>query len=132
MLIKGEVLQELIMGMSKNNKLNNLYFALFPFINVDIFNAPTNISGFTKIVFGLLIFNIILLYCIVNIVAYFGIIYIIEHTDLEQKYPKFRPIIKYYKNTSIIFLIIEIIFVILYILVNIGVCLHLLYLSNVI
>lgn len=72
----------------------------------------------------------ILLYCIINIVFYFGCLYLLKYTEFENKYPKLSPIIKYYQKTSIIFLIIVIIFVILTLLVTIGLCSHLLYISN--
>jgi len=112
------------------NKLNNVYFALFPFFNLDMFNAPDSLSGVNKIIVGVLTFTIIILYCVLNIVGYFGCLYLIKHTDLENKYPKLKPIIKYYLKTSIVFLIVEIIFVISSLLLIIGVCSHLLYITN--
>jgi hypothetical protein len=109
---------------------NKYYFSLLPIINWDIFTVPATMSGLNKIIFGILGFAIILLYSIINIVAYLGIMYIIKYTNLEDKYPKLKPIIKYYQGTSTIFLIIEIIFVIGSLLIIIGLCLHLLYINN--
>lgn len=70
------------------NRLYNVYFALFPFMNGNIFSAPDSVSGVNKILFGVLTFTTILLYCLVNIIGYFGFLYIMKHTELEQKYPK--------------------------------------------
>lgn len=92
---------------------------------------PESISALNKVVFGIFTITSILLYCIINIVGYFGCLYIIKHTELEKKkYPKLSPIIKYYQNTSVIFLTIEIIFVVSTLLLVMGLCLHLLYISN--
>lgn len=116
--------------MEKKNNL--ILFALLPIFNGSMFTWSDSISGVNKIILGILIITTILLYCIINIVLYFGCLYLIKHTELEKKYPKLIPIIKYYQNTSIIFLIIEIIFVISTLLVVIGLCTHLLYISNTI
>lgn len=91
---------------------------------------PDSISALNKVVFGIFTITSILLYCIINIVGYFGCLYMIKHTELEKKYPKLSPIIKYYQNTSVIFLTIEIIFVVSTLLLVMGLCLHLLYISN--
>lgn len=120
---------QIIIIMIKN-KIYNVYFALFPFINVNLFSAPDSVSGVNKILFGVLTFTTILLYCLINILGYFGFLYIMKHTELEQKYPKWKPIFKYYENTSIVFLIIEILFVLLSLLLVIGLCVQLLYISK--
>jgi hypothetical protein len=67
------------------NKNKTLFFALLPFINGNLFNWPDTISGVNKIVLGVLTISTILLYCILNIVFYFGCLYIIKHTELEKK-----------------------------------------------
>ena len=123
------------MGRIKNNIVKNTMVfrtaaGWFPFINLNIFTMPDSISALNKVVFGIFTITSILLYCIINIVGYFGCLYIIKHTELEKKYPKLSPIIKYYQNTSVIFLIIEIIFVVSTLLLVMGLCLHLLYISN--
>ena len=114
--------------------MNRFYYTIFysilPIFNGNIFHWPDTVSGLNKIIFGVLTITTILLICIINIVGYFSVLYIIKHTDLEKKYPKFKPIIKYYENTSIIFLIIEIIFVISILLLIIGLCAQLIYTSH--
>ena len=113
-----------------NKKFYPLGLALLPFINSDMFSVPESLSGLNKMIFSILIITVLLLYNIINIVAYFGALYIIKYTDLESKYPKLKVIINYYKNTSLVFLIIEITFVILTLLTVIGLCLYLLYFAN--
>lgn len=121
---------DLIMVVTLKMEKNNTYFALLPFINSSLLSAPESLSAVNKIIYGVLTFTIILLYCIINIIGYFGVLYIIKYTDLQTKYPKLSPIIKYYQNTSFVFLIIEIIFVIFSLLLIIFLCIHLLYISN--
>lgn len=121
-------------GSNSNNGQNNLnlLYALFPFtfINDNLFSSVNTVSAINRILLGVVTIALILVYCIINIVAYFACLYIIKHTELENKYPKLKPVIKYYQNTSIIFLIIEIIFVVSTLLLVIGLCLHFLYISN--
>jgi hypothetical protein len=99
------ITQTLITVVTKvrNNETN--FFCLFPFIDGFIFKAPDTLSNFTKVVVGILTIHILLFLCFINITAYFGCLYIIKHTELDKKYPKLKPIIKYYENSSIIFLI---------------------------
>lgn len=115
------------MGMV--NKNNNLY-SLLPFITGYITNSVDSISSVNKVISGVLIITVTILFCLMNIIGYFGGLYIIKHTDLESKYPKLKPIVKYYHNTNIVLLIIEIIFVFFVLLFVIGFCIYLLYYSN--
>lgn len=117
--------------IAKANNINPHFYVLFPFIDTNLFNSTNNLSNIQKVLLGVLTTTVILLYCIINIVGYFSVLYIIKHTELEKKYPKFSPIIKYYQNTNIIFLIIEIVFVIFILLLVIVMCSHLLYISKI-
>lgn len=123
-----EVIKVIII-MEKNNK-NSSYLSLIPFMNLDWLSAPESLYGINKLIFSILIFSVIILWCIINIIGYFGSLYLIKYTDLETKYPKFKPIFKYYLSTSTVFLIVEIVFVISTLLIIIGVCIHLLYITN--
>jgi len=122
-----------IVTMVKNKNKNNktILYGLLPFIDNNLFNLPSTLSSINRVILGILIISIILLYCIINIIGYFSCLYIIKYTDLIKKYPKLSPIIKYYENTSIMFLVIEIIFVIFTLLVVKALCTHFLYLANV-
>jgi len=72
-------------------------------INDFLFNKPDTIEGLNKIILNVLIISTLLLYSIIIIVFYFGCLFIIRNTELENKYPKLKPIIKYYLNTSYFF-----------------------------
>jgi len=111
---------------------NKIVYALLPFtFSIDnLFSSVNTVSAINRILLGVVTITLILLYSIINIVAYFACLYIIKHTELENKYPKLKPVINYYQNTSITFLIIEIIFVVSTLLLVIGLCLHFIYTSN--
>jgi hypothetical protein len=111
---------------------NKIVYALFPFTFIidNLFSSVNTVSAINRVVLGVATITLILLYSIINIVAYFACLYIINTRDLENKYPKLKPVIKYYKNTSIIFLIIEIIYVVSILLLVIGLCLYFIYTSS--
>jgi hypothetical protein len=88
---------------------------------------PDSVSALNKVVIGIFTITSILLFCIINIVGYFGSLFIINS---RKKYPKLSRIINYYQKTNIVLLIIEIIFVIFVLLFVIGFCIYLLYYSN--
>jgi hypothetical protein len=106
---------------------NNVSYSFLPFISLNIPIAPDNLTGFNKVLYGVLTISIILLSCFINIIGYLLTLYLIKYTDIEIKYPRLKPFITYFKNTSLITIIIEIIFFIVTILAVIGVCIKLLY-----
>ena len=97
----------------------------FSFIDVSV--LPDTASGMDKFLFGILSISLILLWCIINITGYFLTLYIIHYTDLANKYPKYTKLINYFKNANIMYIIIEIIFIIIILLSTIAVCIKLIY-----
>jgi len=106
---------------------NNFIYGFLPFINLDFSILPDTPTGFHKFLLGILMLSIVLLWCFINIIGYILTLYIIKYTNLEEKYPKFKPLFTYYQNMNYIFIIIEIIFFMLTILTVIGICINLLY-----
>ena len=121
------MLKKIKVNIVKNNK--KLY-AIVPLIAGYITNSVDTANTFNKVLSSVLIISIAILLCLFNIIGYFGGLYIIKHTNLEQKYPKLKTVIKYYQNTSILFLILEIIFVFSILLIIIGICIQLLYFNE--
>jgi hypothetical protein len=74
---------------------------------------------------GFLTLNLLLLWAIINIVGYFGSLYIIKYTNISDKYPKLIPILNYYEKYSTILIIVVLVILILFI--NISLLLYLLY-----
>ena len=108
-----------------NNKFNNL-FALFPFSLFDINIIPETASAFDKILFSLMILGILTLWSFIDIVGHFIVLYLIDHKKIEEKYPRYIFLIKYFKKVNYYFLTFEIIFFISIYLIVILICLNLL------
>lgn len=100
------------------NKKNNLNYSFFlPFL-LDYLGLNTQNETDPVILVSthILILAIIILFCFINISGYIIFIYIIKETNLIEKYPKFKKIIKYYESTNKIFLLFEIILVLILLL----------------
>ena len=82
---------KLISSNKNDNKI--ILFALLPFVNGDWFKMPETMSSYNKVILGMLILSSVLLYCIMNVIFYFACLYIIQHTELEKKYPKLNKVI---------------------------------------
>lgn len=64
-------------------------------------------SSMTRLSFSIFVLSLISLLCFINVIVYMMGYVLIQKKDYENKYPKFSGIIKYYKNSSIIYVIIE-------------------------
>lgn len=109
---------------------NNVIYCFVPFINLGDNINPETLDGFNKLLLGILIISIILLWCFISIVGYLLTLYILKYTKLEEKYPKLKPFIVYFQNTNYVLIVIEIIIFIATILGVIGICINLLYFNN--
>jgi hypothetical protein len=89
-----------------NNKLTQSFFFPFLLSYFDL-NIPENSQPIIQYVFGMTILSLIALLSFINLFIYLFIMYSINHYDLENKYPKFKWIINYYKKTSFFIIVIE-------------------------
>jgi hypothetical protein len=106
-------------------------FSIFPFLNLDPailldIQTPTSLQ---KLLIGLVGIFILELLIFLSIVGYLITLYIIKYTEIEQKYPKLKIIINYYKNTNLIFIIFEVLFFVIFNVTLIILFGHLLYLT---
>nr|YP_010759079.1 hypothetical protein QEO35_mgp40 [Hericium alpestre]WEX31993.1 hypothetical protein [Hericium alpestre] len=127
---KTEANKKSIYFFNKPNKNigKYLYSAnLIPFFNFDWSAGPENMSGFQQLFFGILGFAIVLLWCFINVIGYFVVLYLINYTDLENKLGKYHFIIKYYKKITFFSIIIDIIFIFVTLLTIIGLCIIIVY-----
>lgn len=121
-------IKTLIKSIKPNFSNSNYIYSLFPFLNLDSILTPiSNLSGFYKMVYGILMLSILLLISIVQVAMYFLILYLITNYNLVEKYPKYNKIILYFKNMNVIYIIIELIFVVVTLLTLIVICIKLLY-----
>ena len=72
-------------------------------------NLETGNSSLNQFAFGIFILSITGLLCFLNISFYLISYYLIQKGNYENKYPRFRKLINYYKNISMFNLTIEII-----------------------
>ena len=72
-------------------------------------NLETGNSSLNQFAFGIFIISITGLLCFLNISFYLISYYLIQKGNYEDKYPRFRKLINYYKNISMFNLTIEII-----------------------
>lgn len=56
----------------------------------------------TQFAYGVLLISLVAFFCFTNIVGYLIVIYLIQKSDYETKYPKFARLINYYKNINLV------------------------------
>ena len=64
-------------------------------------------SSNSNINYGVFLLSLIALICFINVLGLLSVHILIQKKDYETKYPKFKKIINYYKNTSLVYVIIE-------------------------
>jgi hypothetical protein len=78
---------------------------ILSFLDITI---PDHASTLTQFSFSVFLLSLVALFCLINILAYLLTYIFIQKGDYENKYPKLKILIKVYKNTSIFYVIIEI------------------------
>ena len=122
------LIQKMIINKKKEILLNmnrSIIYAILPIIDWSI--LPDTPTGFHKFLLGILGLSIILLWCFINVIGYFIVLYGIKYINLEVKYPKLKRVINYFYNMNYIFIIIEIIYILVILITVIVICILLLY-----
>ena len=101
-----------------------------PFLNIDVLSAPESLSGFEQFLFSVLLLSIVLLWSFVTVIGYFCVLYGIKYLDIENKYPKYKPIINYFKKLNFVFVIIDVILIIVALVSVIGIISYLLFINK--
>jgi hypothetical protein len=91
----------------ENNNIKYLFSFPFVLYNLDI-NVNDSDPIITQFAYGILLISLVAFFCYINIAGYVIVIYLIQKSDYETKYPKFARFINYYKNVNLVFLSIEI------------------------
>ena len=97
----------IIMNQIKNRVTHLSSFPLI-FYNLDI-NVNDSDPVIAQLAYGVFLLSLVAFFCLINIIGYLLTYYLIQKGNYEVKYPKFSRIINYYKNTTLVFLIVEII-----------------------
>jgi hypothetical protein len=99
------------MNKIKNNNylLNNfnhsfIVTGILSSLDLNVTDESSLLSGYS---YGIFILSLISLACFINLLCYFFVYFLIQKKDYENKYIRFNRIINYYKNTSLVFAIIE-------------------------
>lgn len=91
-----------------NIKYSFLFGIILDKLNIDINNLPaSNNENVYSFAIGIFILSLICLLNFINVVGYLISIVLIKKYDVENKFPKFKKIIRYFENTSLIIVIFE-------------------------
>lgn len=69
---------------------------------------PEGSSSLVEIKFHLAILCLIIFFCFVNVFGYLIVINLLQFYDLENKYPRFKGFINYFKKSSWFIIIMEV------------------------
>lgn len=92
--------------MENNNVKYSFSFPLV-FLNLGI-SVDDSDPVITQFAYGVLLISLVAFFCYINIAGYVIIIFLIQKSDYETKYPKFARFINYFKKVNLVFLSIEI------------------------
>ena len=95
-------LNQLINFIKKFYRINNKQYAfIIPFIFTKLNpNFSTETEPLVSYVFSMFMLNLIVLICFVNIIGYIISIYLVNQYDIEEKFPKFKRYINFYKSIN--------------------------------
>src|SRR5258708_1730629 len=89
------------------NYLTSTFLIIIEFFNLGI-SVDDSDPTITQFAYGILLISLVAFFCYINIAGYVIVIYLIQKSDYETKYPKFARLINYYKKVNLVFLSIEI------------------------
>ena len=91
----------------KDTQFTSASFAL-PFIlskiDINVADLDTEIS---QISYGVFLISLVGLICFINVFGFMLTYIIIQRGNYKNKYPKLKKIINYYKNTTLVFFVVE-------------------------
>jgi hypothetical protein len=93
----------------KENKKNNLSqsFSLAFILSYLDINIPDHASTLTHFSFSVFLLTLVALLCFINVLGFLIAYIIIQKGNYENKYPKLKKIISYYKKSTLFYVIIE-------------------------
>jgi hypothetical protein len=97
----------------------------FSFIDFSIF--PDTPTGVHKLIWGIFLITLIAFWCNINIIGSLIVLHIVHNTKWENKYPKIKWLINYFKTVNTIYLTMDVIALLVLYISVLGVCIRLLY-----
>lgn len=96
-------------NLLKNNLKHSYLFATI-FSSFNFSESQSTLVGYAQ---GVFMLSFIALFCFINLLFYIFVYIIIQKKDYENRFPRFKKIINFYKNTNLFFVIIEGFFVLI-------------------
>jgi hypothetical protein len=90
-------------------KNNMKYLLSFPIVlsNLDL-NVSDSDPMITQLAYGTFLLSLVALFCFVNISGYVIVHYILLKGNYEDKYPRLKRLIKYFKTVGLVYLTVEV------------------------
>jgi hypothetical protein len=88
-------------------KIDYRYSYIFPLILSKLDINLNDIEPSKQVFYGYFLLSLIALLCFLNIIFYILGYYILQKGNYEEKYPRLKPFISFYKKTNIILIIVE-------------------------
>ena len=92
------------LNLKSGLKFNYIIPFIFSRLGADI---PKDAEPIVTFSFNILILSLIILFCFVNIIGYFISIYLINKYNVEERYPKYSKLIRYFEKSSLFFVVFE-------------------------
>ena len=73
-------------------------------LNIDL---PEDASHTVKFAFGIFLLSLVCLFNFINIVGYLTSIILINKYNIEERYPKYSKLIRYFEKSSLFFVVFE-------------------------
>ena len=108
----------------------NILYLILNYLGVDL---NSDVSVFVKFLYVIILLSVIIVICLLNVLFYFLIIYLIEDLKILDKFTKFKlpnfvlSLIKLYKNTRKLFIVYEVCFALFIALMLIWLCSRIVY-----
>ena len=105
----SKIIIKFINTIKYNFKISGLKQSfLFTFILDTLnINIPEDASRSVNFAFSIFILSLICLLNFISVVGYLTSIYLVTKYDIENKFPKFKRIIRYYEKSSLFFVVLE-------------------------
>jgi len=87
-------------------KLENRYksLSILPLLGIILPENPSDVNVFAYLVLGI---SLVILWTLINVLGYLSAVYILSISNFENKYPKLSYLFKYFKYSSLLFVVIQ-------------------------
>jgi len=107
--IRLKVNLSLFTSFFRRVKIDNIThsFALIAILSYLDINIDETREPIIRYAFSIFTLSLVAFLCFVNVVGYLTTIYLLGKYNVEEKFPRFKRIIKYYQRSTLLFIFIE-------------------------